>query len=169
MAPVTFTAVTINNNRFPIVIDDEEDVFTLLSRVAETVGIPKEYTRVVVRGTATPLVERKNSTIRDLQSLQGGNKDLLVARTYAKDPRMTGRTPNTRSLVDPNEMRYHRRILGQNLQRIYEARGLRNVANKYGLPENLEREITRGYLGHPKRGGKTRKSKKSRRATRRRR
>jgi hypothetical protein len=170
MVALHFTVKTLTGRTIAVESDSTETIYQLVLRLSEATGIPPEYINFRINGVLGDMREKESDRpLGDFGDLShGGTFTVYVsARTNPKPWALP--LPNTRSLVDPNEMRYHKRILGQNLGRIYEARRLRNLANQYGLPENLEREIARGYLGHPRRGGKTRRSKKSRKTTRRRR
>ena len=171
MVALHFTVKTRTGRTIPVESDSTETIYQLVLRLSEATGIPPEYIEFRIDGVLGNMREKESDRpLGDFGDLShGGTFTVYVAgRTNPKPWPLP--LPNTRSLVDPNEMRYHKRILGQNLGRIYEARRLRNVANRYGLPEDLEQEIAQRYLGHPRRGGrKSRKSKKSRRATRRRR
>ena len=167
MAPITFSVISFSNKRYSITVDDSDDVFTLLDAIAKEVGIPRKDIEVTARGVGRPLSQYKNYNIKNLDYLRG-NKDLLVMvrRRNPQNVGLTGRTPNTRSITDPSEKRYHSRMLEENFQRLRK-KALGKIAESRGLSHNTE-SIIAGFLGG-KRKSKTRKSKKSRRITRRRR
>lgn len=183
--PIRFTVLTLSGRRYPVEVDDSADVFQLLNAVADATGIPRTQLEVSSRSTGRPLSAIKDRNIQNVDYLRSGTTGFdteLLAGVRSRGPQtvgLTGRTPNIRSITDPNEMRYHRRILGnfmRNLPQRRDAQALAVLAEEAQLPENLEQHIAMEYLGAPNRyrgprlGGKrTRKSKKTRRQTRRRR
>lgn len=153
MAPITFRVVLMNGRVFQVAADTTDDILQLADKVAQQIGMPRNRFDLLPRGTGRPLSELNSNS-----PVPAADRDLLV---LLRPNRWRLRAPNTTSITDPNEFRYHRRILSERLtrhQRNRERRGLENLAIRKNLPENVEGTI-RSFLG-----GRTRKTKRSRRA-----
>lgn len=163
MAPITFTVITIDNKRFQVEADTEDTILQLAKKVSEVSKIDKDSFTLLPKGSTSYLTQHKSTTeLRDIAPLI--NTDTLYLVRKPKRPETWRYNYNNRSIIDPNEKRYHTRILEESLARIRrnrQRRALAEVAEARELPQNVENIIGR-YFG----GKKTRKSKKSRKATR---
>lgn len=138
MAPVTYTVVTRDNRRFNVPADTEETVLQLAKRVAEATGFDRDSFDLLPKGRQTFLSQYKGSTeLQEISALKNETTLLLFVR-----PGRWRYNYNVTSITNPNNRRYHTRILEEKLKRIQQ--------NRQGQ-------------GHPLGGKrKTRKSKKSR-------
>jgi len=164
MAPIQFTVVDRLGKKIMINADSEDDILQLTDRVSEAKGIPKEQFDLLPKGTSIKLSNRNGEQL--VKDIGYWNNQILLF--IVKPTQWQLRKPNTRSLLDPNEKRYHTRILEEKLQKHQknrERKALQTISEQRGLPENLERAIGK-FLGGKR---KSRRSKKSRRVTRRRR
>jgi hypothetical protein len=142
---------------FQVEADTSDSILELAHKVAQQIGMPINQFDLLPRGTSRPL-----SQLNADSPIPAADRDLLVLQRRNR----WLPAPNTTSITDPDQFRYHRRILGERLarhqrnhQRNREQRGLDNIAINKNLPSNIEGDIRR-FLG----GRKSRKAKKSRRS-----